>query len=236
MIKSAALLLGIFASSVTCAAQGASILSTELAPPDWVEGLQAGTIPGWIYLTDMDLSALQASSNLAKHLPSAATDGSVTTYWAEGKNGPGIGEVIVVDFNPSSKIWWIWGGDGKSTEQFLASNRPKRIMVYLLGTYCHECSSLACAAGNFVVVNSLETELQDRFEFQNLPVPQPRIIDNSANCEGVGKKDTEYDNYLYKLAIQILSVYPGDNFNNTCISEIMDHGTYTNWFKRGKKN
>ena len=202
--------------------------------PDWIYGLETGKIPGWLYYSDVDMSERMASSSALKFPAKQVSDGFVSTAWA-AKDSP-VGEVIAVDIDSKSSIWWIWTGNGKSATTFLAGNRPKKIKVFLLGTYCADCTESFCVVGNFVVVNSLEVELQDINDFQMLPIPQKRVVDNSVACGKVGGKNDDERNYVFKLAIQVLSVYKGTESNNTFISEIMNHSAYTKWLTRsGKK-
>ncbi|CAN5472058.1 hypothetical protein BH09BAC3_BH09BAC3_34210 [soil metagenome] len=226
-------LVSIFSSQI-CIAQGPDPTQQLVSGPDWINGLETNKISGWLYYSDVDMSDRMASSSLTKFPAKQVSDGYVSTAWA-AKDSP-IGEVIVVDFDAKSSVFWVWTGNGKSSTTFLAGNRPRKIKVFLVGTYCADCTASFCVVGNFVLVNSIEVELQDINEFQMLPIPQKRVVDNSVACGKVGGKNDDERNYVYKLGIQVLSIYKGTESNSTFISEIMNHSDYTQWLNRsGKK-
>ena len=217
-----------------CFAQGPDPTKQLVSGPAWIEGLAESKISGWLYYSDVDMSDRMASSSQVKFPAKQVSDGFVSTAWA-AKDSP-VGEVIVVDFDGKSSTWWIWTGNGKSASTFLAGNRPRRVKIFLAGTYCADCTESFCVVGNFVVVNSIEVELRDINDFQMLPIPQKRVVDNSVACGKVGGKNDDERNYVYKLGIQVLSVYNGTESNSTFISEIMSHSAYTQWLTRpGKK-
>jgi len=228
------LLCMILFCGTACFAQGGDPLHQLESGPDWVNASKNGYAPGWLYYSELDMSDRLATSTSPRFPVGNASDGFVTTAWSPLNSG--IGDVIVVDFESKSSIWWIWNGYGKSSPLFLSNNRARRVRILLLGTYCSECAPSLCVLGNFVVVNSIETELEDINDFQMLPIPQKKIVNNSSDCGKVKADTSDERNYIYKLGIQILTVYPGTDPKGTYLSEIMDHASYTSWLKRpGKK-
>jgi hypothetical protein len=209
-----------------------------LPAPDWKEGLKKGKVDGWLYFFDDNQEERSTSSYKEKYPLANLFDRNSSTAWVEGEAGHGIGEVVVIDFSPTaanSLPLRIWAGYGKSQNLFLKNNRPKKIKIYLLGTFCHDCTPRVCMQGQFSVVSSVEKELKDFNGFQEIPVPEIRIDYDSTACAGPGGYERDAEHYIYKIAIQILSVYKGTKYEDTCISEFIDNYYYTEWLKKNQK-
>ncbi len=210
-------------------------VAQTLPAPDWKEGLKKGKVDGWLYFFDDNPEERMTSSYKEQYPLANISDRNSSTAWVEGEAGSGLGEVVVIDFNPQAKNslpFWIWAGYGKSQSLFLENNRPKKIKIYLLGTFCHDCTPRVCMQGQFSVVGSVEKELKELNGFQEIPIPKVKIEYDSAACKGPGGHDYDPEHYIYKIAIQILSVYKGTKYDDTCITEIMDNYYYTEWLKK----
>jgi hypothetical protein len=210
----------------------------NLPAPDWKEGLTKANIGGWLY-TDQPTENYRRTSSFKKNYPvSNLIDNNFLTAWAEGKDDDGIGEVVVIDIdtiNVSKFALYIWGGYGKSEKTFSENNRPKKVSVYLLGTYCYQCTPAVCTESNWSVIDSLNYELKDLNGFQILPIPKIKIKEDSLNCSD--RKSYLPDDppiYNFKLAIKIVSIYKGTKYHDTCISEIGFHYRKDGQLKRAK--
>ncbi len=199
-----------------------------LPAPDWKKDLKKGKVDGYIYSYEAaDERSRLASSALEKYPVTHITDNNPSTAWADGVKGSGIGEVVVVE--QISDILWIWGGYGKSKELYAANNRPAKIKIYILGTFCHDCTPEICMTSHMVVLATREIVLKDVNAFQSVSLPEFSIKDNTIDCPGRG---TDPEQYRELVAIEILSVYRGTKYDDTCITEVMDDTSYKTWLKK----
>jgi len=140
----------------------------------------------------------------------SAFDNDSSTAWSEGVYGDGIGEILIVPIQLESKIK-IWGGFGKSNELFYANNRPKKIKIYFLVT--NDVDGVSGGCGSMPIFKGLklltqqEYELKDINNFQEITLPTLAMNLNS-----------KYKHNF--IAIEIIEVYKGTKYNDTCISEI----------------
>jgi hypothetical protein len=135
-----------------------------------------------------------------------AFDGNKDSAWCEGVAGQGVGEVMVVRADAARQTA-IWGGFGKSEALFLANSRPRKIKLWVLQAQQSLAHQYGTGHGEIHVLAEGEAELKDQNGFQDLPVPKfTPLKDGKATF----------------LAIQILSVYPGKKYQDTCISEVVN--------------
>lgn len=163
------------------------------------------------------------------------------TAWCEGADGDGLQEVLLADagvlesLSKDEQKIEIWAGYGKSKEIFEANNRPRKVKILVVA----ELSFGNFTPDVYVLIPLKEriVELKDINGFQDISIPgfsdpvsrNPEAIDEKKRF-GLKFKAKNSDKYLYEntpwisprylLAIQILSVYPGQKFKDTCISEI----------------
>ncbi|MCU0847357.1 MAG: hypothetical protein MUD12_05675 [Spirochaetes bacterium] len=130
------------------------------------------------------------------------TDNDTSTAWVEGASDEGIGEIVIANVSANKPVL-IWAGLGKSEELFKANNRPKKIRVYLLKPGRTSAAQCCMFFFDLKVIGIHEAELKDQNGFQTLPIPEPADNDK-----------------IQFIAIEILSVFRGTKFNDTCISEI----------------
>lgn len=124
-----------------------------------------------------------------------AHDLDYCTAWAEGVQGPGIGESLTYQFaNDSPRLHTVRISNGLVTSERLwrANNRVKRLRMDENG------------------VHVADLELADGMEDQTFTLP--RLF---------GKRD---DDQPMQLTFTILEVYPGDQYDDTVISEIWFDG------------
>lgn len=133
-----------------------------------------------------------------------AMDNNPATAWVEGAEGDGIGEAVLVKVDIARPVR-IWAGFGRSEMVFRANNRPKKVAVYTL-------EGIGGAAQTYFefadikVIARRELELKDMNGYQPLPLPSGKVVSREQQHTFV--------------AVEILSVYPGEKFKDTCISEI----------------
>jgi hypothetical protein len=142
------------------------------------------------------------------------TDGNPATAWAEGVEGDGVGEVVMVripDYIPNQTRGRIWSGFGKSSKLWLQNNRPCDIKIYLLVGNEYDTTPCCEFYQNLKVVASSRISLVDINGFQEFLLPRLGIYPDSLNLHR--------SSYFF-LAFEILSVYRGSVYNDTCISEV----------------
>lgn len=164
-----------------------------------------------------------------------AFDGSAGTAWCEGKSDDGIGEYIYSEFDPV-KVDGITmlNGIGPYRHIYLKNNRVKDFRLTLYSpdgktkTITEKCNDNAC--GQALAGGKLTPE-----EFCQEQTPD--YAKNKKNYEKcVAEKNDEcliheYDGggqvflldapmVVKKLKLEILSVYKGSKYSDTCISEI----------------
>ena len=190
---------------------------------------------------------LKSSDQVCRYAPINTTDGDPRTAWAEGVKGSGIGaEIIIPKVLDVNKPVEIWAGYGKSEALFYANNRPKKVLVSILkarpwGDWidAHDMSGCSWGYGDFQTVASSTIHLKDINGYQELRLPNFIVerykdlpesyysMDGTdryyyeESIKGGGKpmEETFWD-HAYFLKLEILEVYEGDKYNDTCISEI----------------
>jgi hypothetical protein len=134
----------------------------------------------------------------------SAMDNNPHTAWVEGAAGDGIGEAVMVKADITRPVR-IWAGLGRSEKLYRANNRPRRVAVYALEGIGGAAQS-EFAFSDIRVLGRREVELRDVNGYQFLPLPAGTIPPR--------------ENQHTFVAVEILSVYPGAKFKDTCISEI----------------
>lgn len=143
------------------------------------------------------------------YAPKRLIDGDTATPWVEGAAGQGVGEVVMIPFadQPSANLW---NGYQKSERLFLRNGRVKDARLILLHGHV--------MPGQFrSIFSGLEVVGVSALRLRDVMGPQEIILPEHADLP-------EYDDeglpMATVLAIEILSVYPGTHYQDTCISEI----------------
>jgi hypothetical protein len=146
------------------------------------------------------------------------SDHSPATAWAEGESGPGIGEVVIASLDKlqRGKKIRIWPGYGKSQALYLANNRPREVKLYLLETTCYAATPCCGLYTDLHVVLSWTHVLADKNNYQEVSVPEPFPVRQATATK---EPPCDYEP-SYFIAIEILSVYKGTRYDDTCISEV----------------
>jgi hypothetical protein len=144
----------------------------------------------------------------------SAVDGNSATAWVEGAEGHGKGELLVITRLDLSKKIEILSGFGKSQSLFVANSRPKTINIHIVRALPQAGGQSQCG-DNYEALKIISTSkviLKDINQFQPLPIPPFKK-------ETYLFQDEQWD-YQYWLMIEIIDVYPGTKYQDTCISEI----------------
>jgi hypothetical protein len=155
-----------------------------------------------------DMSDEQYASRLAAYnrwsgMYSSASlvDGKPDTCWVEGAPGAGIGETVILVLT-ADQTARIMNGFQRSEHMFLANARPKEIRVSVL-TASAMAFDVSVKYSDLKVVTQVTQTLEDRMGYQDLKI-----------------KKAPAGSDTYFIGVTILSVYPGSEFQDTCISEI----------------
>jgi hypothetical protein len=135
-----------------------------------------------------------------------AVDGSLETAWVEGKDGPGTGEYIFCVFQASDYLY-IFPGYGSSEKIWKLNNRVKkaRITAYGLGVY----TTTGAPEPVFnPMVEEFTVMFKDRYAYQGIPM-------GKYQCSRGGNWEK-----FWFVRIEILDVYKGTKYDDTCIAEI----------------
>ena len=154
-------------------------------------------------------------------------DNNLKTSWCEGKKDDGIGEIILFAAPLNQKIF-IRNGVAFSKVKYHENNRIAKIEIKLFsGSNCHEVTKGNDAGGGIVCNNIKQISsgfslLNDSFDWQELILPDF----NKTEMNYFWDLPTTY------IAIKIISVYKGNKFRDTCISEIKFKGSDTFFYTK----
>lgn len=164
-----------------------------------------------------------------------AFDGKSGTAWCEGKSDDGIGESVTAEFEPV-KIYGVsaLNGIGPTRTIYFKNNRIKDVMftLYLeygkIKTFKATFKDNACSrdlAGGKMDIESFCMEKVPDFE-TNKKGFDKCIREKNDECyysdyDGGGQRFLlKTPVVVNKIKIEILSVYPGSKFKDTCVADI----------------
>jgi len=193
-----------------------SVLSPGSAPPDLEAAATLAEARGLELGDPRDASLKVVADDLrsCRYGPTNLTDGDEATAWCEGADGHGVGETVVVELpGPSVQIR---AGYGKSPERYRQNGRPHTVEVLLLGPGFEPPVQGAFHAG-VPVLGRHEVELADRDGWQALPLPPRSAPADLVVGEGHMAQTQDTPRFV---ALRIRSVYEGERWADTCISEL----------------
>ena len=195
--------------------------------PRIIKGKLADTI--WQLANSKQRKILQSSSlHSVKYNAFKMFDQNFSTCWAEGSKGFGKGDWVIFS---STAIFWIYNGMWRSKALFYANNRVRKMKLSFYGVFARSRDVYDSIAKRFktkrilfknvyllseTVVNLPDGIYPIEIDKQHNPIPFEISPDN---------KELPYDKwandgYLF-CRLEILDVYPGTKYNDTCISEIL---------------
>jgi hypothetical protein len=203
-----------------CGIGKAHYLSTSFLKPAGKAPVNPTKDPNYKPANDEDAVGAEENFNInfdkwsCKYAASMLSDGDTKTAWVEGVEGYGAGELVIapaIDLNSSVEIF---AGYGKSEALRLANSRPKNINVHVIRLKTKQGGASQCGTQyeNLIKVVSRQVLLQDVGGFQKLIIPPFKR-------EKYKSENQDWD-YTYWLMIEIVDVYPGTKYKDTCISEI----------------
>jgi len=157
------------------------------------------------------------------YAPWRANDKNKNTAWVAGRKNGGIGETIYIDiigrqvkqFKPLTINFNIINGYAASEDLFNLNNRVKKAKLTIYearwgvcgGYYSGRLSDLA--VNNYKIIDLPDTSDPQSIQMKIQTIKSVKKID----------EDTKYDSYSFMAEIEILEIYKGKKYNDTCISE-----------------
>ena len=170
-------------------------------------------------LNQLTLTTLASSVLGDKYKSENICDGKIETAWVEGVDGDGIGEWIKISIDAYtvlseitttpfeiSKIAII-PGYGKSEKTWVENNRVKKLMLVI-----HTPPKVIPKENEWVVIR-LNLEDENKFQIFSIPVEL-----TAANVYPMRKA----------VWLKIEEVYKGTKYEDTCISEFVAFGGFSN--------
>jgi len=194
--------------------------------PRIIKGKLADTI--W-KLFQSKQSIIQSSSlHPEKYNARKIFDRNFSTCWAEGSKGFGQGEWVMFH---SFAVFWLYNGMWRSKALFYANNRIKKMKISFYDIYARSYSTHNLATMKFETTHTVFTNVYLLSEtVVNLPdgvspveidkEHDPIPFEISPDNPEVPYEKRANDGYLF-CRLEILDVYRGSKYNDTCISEIV---------------
>lgn len=140
------------------------------------------------------------------YTPYRMHDGDKNTAWCEAGEGVGVGQAVFALVDSSGPVR-IWAGYGKSPRHHAANARPKKVRVAVIDAPQISPASMSEAWGyepshRLVVAAVHEVVLRDFNGYQVLKLPPHEEKTQTL------------------IALQILSSYPGGQYQDACISAV----------------
>lgn len=157
------------------------------------------------------------------YAPWKANDNDIKTAWVEGKKGDGIGEKIFLNIigRPTNEFkamkinFYIINGYAENEKLFLLNNRIKKAKLNIYEAKFDICGGYYSKRYSNLMLNSSSIiMLKDTMEEQLIPIEIKEIksIKNNSNTDS-------YSSYFFIAELEILEIYKGTKYDDTCISE-----------------
>ncbi len=185
---------------------------------------------GGVYYASSELEKPAEPMEIGRYSPKNLFDHDVSTSWVEGDEGSGEGAFVIIGTGRCLKDYMIiYNGYQASKGLFLKNNRVRKLKVYLYAGFTGDWEAGQFGFGSriFFTGQSAVLSLEDRRGAQRFTSPF-----NTGEAEVFRKKaEAEYRNGLsgeiqgkiesfYCVKFEILSVFKGSKWDDTCISEI----------------
>ena len=149
-----------------------------------------------------------------KYSPGQIGDNDPTTAWVEGVPGYGIGQAIIIPCLDLKKPVEIWAGYGKSENLHQFNSRPSKIRLAIIQSKPGDPTQYGTWYDDLFIIEDKVVELKDVNGYQVIELPE-FTVDEFWN------EDYEENiEYKYFLGIEIIDVYKGTKWDDTCISEV----------------
>jgi len=168
-------------------------------------------------------------------------DKNLTTAWVEGVNGNGIGEYVLIGRgNDLPDKIHINNGYQKTESLYYKNNRPKTLKLSLYVAY-HLSGDVTELGKMYQCLQYPDTtiiHLNDKMGTQVFELPfdikKVKSIESAGDADFEKEFEERVDEFIelehyygYIIKLEIIDVYKGSQWDDTCISDL--------WFSREKK-
>jgi len=156
-------------------------------------------------------------ADFGKYGSTKLADNDSTTCWAEGAEGDGSNEYILLTIPGNTSKIEIRNGYQKNENIYYANNRPKNIDLTLYALYEPPGYVTETYTGFFISESIFNTSLslKDKLGYQT--------IETGINWPDIISKlpyDKTFEKDRFILKIRLIDVYKGKKWNDACISDI----------------
>ena len=157
-------------------------------------------------------------------------DQNPATCWAEGAGGPGLGEYVFVEVRPGERNIHMMNGYHKSQALFEKNNRAKDLVLSMYVALFRPDQTTELFEGYDIsrYGAAKRVSLPDSMQPQVIPFPWDwndieRFMDKAYDAKAKTRdlafvpQDVQKK---YLLRLEIVDVYRGTKYNDTCISEV----------------
>ncbi len=161
-------------------------------------------------------SCLEDKKNPGRYCPDRAFDKDIMTSWVEGKKGSGINEKLAFHIKSNINQISILPGFG-DLRYFKMNNRLKKVSLSIYKITmagATECSEIVYHIGKRIKTCSLD--FRDSMTMQTFNIGIKDV--------GKYKEPWESGNIVergYVGVIEIIEIYPGSKWSDTCIAEVV---------------
>jgi len=194
--------------------------------PRIIKGKLADTI--W-KLFQSKQSIIQSSSlHPEKYNARKIFDRNFSTCWAEGSKGFGQGEWVIFR---SIAVFWLYNGMWRSKALFYANNRVRKMKISFYRVYARDYSThnpitmkfdtTRTVFTNVYLISETVVKLPDgMYPIEIDKVSEPIPFEISPDNKNLPFEKWANTSNLF-CRLEILDVYRGSKYNDTCISEIV---------------
>lgn len=179
---------------------------------------------------------VEKSEPVNKYEISNLHDENCCTSWVEGKSDDGIGEWVVIpvenwdenlnyvyeyshnNIKQFNVVLEVWNGYQETSDLYKKNNRVKdaKITIYAV-PFCTSMEGVSELEANPEVVH------EETVQFSDEIFDTPIYLNSSTHKFSFTlpeKYKTQYYEYEFYIKVEIMSVYKGTKYNDTCISEM----------------
>lgn len=212
--------------------------SVETPSEEWIE-IDLLAYWGRLFNRSSELDMASSHMEFGKYDIGHIIDKNIKTAWVEGVKGDGIGEYILIATPEETRTINIFSGYGQNISLFNKNNRPSQIRLsYFLGiedAYEGQYYSYfkAVKFEDEYILNLNDTIALQHFDFpfrdlERLSAFKIKCLEDFKNA---GYREDMYappepPRVKWILKIEILDVYKGSKWDDTCISEIFFNDRY----------
>jgi len=197
--------------------------------PRIVKGELADTI--WQFATNQNIVTLQSSSlQPKKYDVRKLFDRNFSTCWAEGGKGFGRGDWVM--FGLLEQTLWIYNGMWRSKALFYANNRVKKMKISFYQVYkrlsrsydpvSRQYKTKTTFFKNVYLMSETVVELPDGMYPIEIYKEYGRL--RFEVTKPIGATGFSPLSFRPLCRLEILDVYPGTKYNDTCVTEIIRGG------------